>query len=148
MKKVLFYIGILCLLMAGTAFAETYDPLPCLYVSSPDANGVVVVKGDPSDMRLQTTLEQYKPDKFKGKDIMRNTIIEPFYRTNTEAHYQLNMARAKRGQRAYQLHFGDLWLLLPNPKVVVGANTVLDHSDPSSDSKTGGAHFVYTPAIP
>lgn len=150
-KRITFLIGILCFFMTGIVFADTYDPKYCLYVSSPNTDGIVVIKGNPVDISRATILEQYKPDKFKHKDVMGNKFLKPISRTDTELRYQLNMASAKKGQRAYQLHFnvdGDLWLLLPNPKVVVGENTKLDHSDPNSDSLTGGAFFVYTPAIP
>lgn len=136
------------LFLASLAGAETFTPKDCLYIDA-DENGRVFHKGNPVDIAVFTTGEQFCPDQFKASeggicDVLRNKYQD--FRTDNPdmTWFQLNMKSVdERGQVAFNDHAGRPWLLLPNPKVVIRKNLALEMSYPNNSSE-GGAHFVYT----
>lgn len=157
--KVLRIIGmalLVAVLAIGIASAATFSPETCLKVSqSPD--GLITVMGDPADVAKVKKLEQYQPDKLKGKPTIDNKTIGPSSDSGSAKTFQLNMDSLRNsGQRAFNFKGGHgTWLHISNPLVEVSNGLILEMSQPNPESEggRGGAHFVfmsdgYTPLYP
>lgn len=150
-KKLVVFFGIIGVLLFGVAYAETFSPVNCLYVDA-DTNGRVITKGSPIDIAMLTTAVQFCPDQLKADaggscDVLRNKYQDFVIINPGEATFQLNMRSiSDKGQVAFNLKNGRLWLLITNPNVVVGKNLALEMSypNPGSEDGKGGTHFVYT----
>jgi len=149
MKKI--FIAVLAIgifvSMASVSSAVTFQVIDCLHVKA-NTNGLITVTGNPQDVQRLTKMVQFCPDKFKG-GCGDNRYIAPMSKSGGTATFQLNMSSARNGQRAFNFKSGKEWLLIPHGLVSVEDNSILEMSQPNSDSEDGkgGAHFVFTPAI-